>query len=116
MSKSRKVEIKKGEKAATELNRAAERPGRPNPSNREDVHYNVVEAHGVENPDHTKDQTNRKHELAADSEAKAQGAIVPGEDGMSDSLRRAKAISKRKLETAANFQSLRKAHSITRKK
>jgi len=44
MSKETAVKIKKGEKAATELNRAADRPERPNPSNREQVHYNVVPA------------------------------------------------------------------------
>jgi hypothetical protein len=66
--------------------------------------------------DRRHDQHTRRHEFASDGEAKNQGATVPGEDGMSDSMRRAKTISKRRLETAANFQSLRKTHSITRKK
>jgi len=95
---------------------SAERPSRPMPTHREPVQCNVVEARGEANTDYTPDQTTRSHSEAKDPEAIAQGATVPGEDGMSDSMRRAKAISKRRLETAAIFQSLRKAHSITRKK
>jgi hypothetical protein len=95
---------------------SADRPTRPFPTHREPVQCNVVEARGEANPGYTPDQTTRSHSEARDPEAIAQGATVPGEDGMSDSMRRAKAISKRRLETAATFQSLRKAHSITRKK
>jgi hypothetical protein len=125
MSKETAVKIKKGEKAATELNQAAERPVRPNPSNREQVHYNVVEAHGVTSPDYTKPQFERKHELAADSEAKAQGAIVAGKKGDGcveaadpavDSKARFKAIHKRRAETAATFEALRPTVAGTRKR
>jgi hypothetical protein len=108
MSKSTKVEIKKGEKAATELNQAADRPVRVNPSNREEVRYLAVPAHGVENPDYTKDQTVRSHEEANDPAAKAAGAIACGEDGMANAKRRAAHVMAKRRETEAIFDSHRK--------
>jgi hypothetical protein len=79
------------------------------------VQFKPVEAHGVTNPAFTKDQKTRSHELAADSEAKAQGAIVPGENGMTNAKRRFQAIHKRRKETEAVFAANRKATSIVRK-
>jgi hypothetical protein len=120
MSNETAVKIQKGAKAATELNRAADRPGRVNPSNREQVHYNVTEGRGEANPGSTIDQTTRRHELAADSEAKSQGAIVAGkigagcvdsEVGFANAERRAKAIAKRRKETEAVFAANRKMSS-----
>jgi hypothetical protein len=120
---STKVELKKGEKAATELNRAADRPERVNPSNREQV--NVVEAHGVTSPDFTKDQTTRSHELAADNEAKSHGAIVAGkigdgcvdsEPGFANAKRRFAAIHQRRKETEKAFDALRPSVAGTRKR
>jgi hypothetical protein len=108
MSKSTKVEIKKGEKAATELNRAAERPGRVNPSNREQVKYNVTEARS-ENPEYTKDQTVRSHEEAKDPAAKAAGAIACGEDGFANAKRREAHVMAKRKETEAIFDSHRKS-------
>jgi hypothetical protein len=67
MIKETAIKITKGEKTATQLNRAGEPLGRPNASNREPVRFNAVDAHGVTNPDFTKDQTTRSHELATDA-------------------------------------------------
>jgi hypothetical protein len=96
---------------------------RPMPTHREPV--NVVEAHGVTNPDHTKDQTTRSHELAADSEAKPQGAVLAGkvgdgcvdsEPGFANAKRRAQAIAKRRKETEAAFDALRPPVAGTRER
>jgi hypothetical protein len=98
---------------------------RPMPTHREPVNVNVVEAHGVTNPDHTKDQTTRSHELAADSEAKSQGAVVAGkvgdgcvdsEPGFANAKRRAQAIAKRRKETEAAFDALRPPVAGTRER
>jgi hypothetical protein len=118
MSKETAVKIKKGEQAATELNRAADRPERVNPSNREQVKYNVVEAHGVTNPDFTKDQTTRSHELVDDNGAIKAGASKPGtigndrslfyETGAESAKRRAEHVLAKRKETEAIFDSHRK--------
>jgi hypothetical protein len=76
--------------------------------------YICAEAQGVTNPDFTKDQKTRSHELAADSEAKAQDAIVPGENGMTNAKRRFQAIHKRRKETEAVFAANRKKSSIVK--
>jgi hypothetical protein len=76
----------------------------------------VVEAHGVTNPDYTKDQTHRCHEEAKDPAAKAQGAIVSGEDGADNAKRRFAAIRQRRKETEQVFAANRKSSSIVRKK
>jgi hypothetical protein len=118
MSSETAVKIKKGEKAATELNRAAERPERVNPSNREQVKYNVVPAHGVESPEYTKGQTTRKHEVCADKDAIKAGAHKPGtigadrsvsyEVGADSAKRRAEHVQAKRKETEATFDSHRK--------
>jgi hypothetical protein len=115
MSNDTAVKIKKGETAATELNRAAERPGRPNPSNREEVKCISVPAHGVENPGVTPDQTTRSHSEANDPKAKAQGAIL-GKDGLDDGKRRFAAIHQRRKETEKAFDALRPTVAGTRKR
>jgi hypothetical protein len=111
-------------KRAVDKDDNADRPTRPTPSHREAVQYQTVEAHGVTNPDYTKPQFDRKHELAAaldgGSEAKSQGAIVAGKVGDGcveaanpavDSKARFKSIHKRRQETAAVFEANRKKSS-----
>jgi hypothetical protein len=116
MSKETAVKIKKGEKAATELNQAADRPERPNPSNREEIKYIAVPAHGVESPDFTPDQTTRSHSEAKDSAAKSQGAIACDEPGMDNAKRRFAAIHQRRKETEKAFDALRPTVAGTRKR
>jgi hypothetical protein len=103
-------------KTAVDFDKSAERPTREKPTHREPVQVNVVPAHGVTNPDLTPDQTTRSHSEAKDPAAKAQGAIVPGEDGLDNAKRRSAAIIKRRKETEAVFAANRKATSIVRKK
>jgi hypothetical protein len=107
-------------KTAVDFDQAAERPSRPTPSHRTPTPYEVVEADGVKNAEYTKPQFKRSHELAADSEAKAQGAIVHGkisgdciesEPGFENAKRRFAAIHKNRLATAQMFDSLRKKSS-----
>ena len=90
---------------------SAERPSRPFPTHREPSAVNCVEAHGVTNPGTTIDQTTRRHEEAKDPTAKAQGAIVPGEDGMANGKRRFQAIHQRRKQTEAVFAANRKKSS-----
>ena len=116
MSKETAVKIKKGEKAATELNRAADRPERPNPSNREQVHYNVVPGHGATDITYTPEQTTRSHEEAKDPEAIRQGAFVPGEDGVDGAERRAAHVLAKRKETEKAFDALRPSVAGTRKR
>jgi hypothetical protein len=99
------------EKSATDFDQAAERPSRPKPTNRVSTPYNVVEAHGVTNPEFTKDQHVRKHEQASDKDEIAKGQIVVGEDGADAAKRRFKAIHDRRKETAATFDKHRKKSS-----
>jgi hypothetical protein len=80
------------------------------------VSYAVVPAHGVESPDFTRDQTIRSHEQAKDPEAIAQGAFVPGEDGVDNAERRFAAIHNRRQETVDVFAANRKKSSIVRTK
>jgi hypothetical protein len=99
-----------------EKDKSADRPDRQTPTGRVSTPYEVVKAHGVESPDFTEDQTTRSHSEAKDPEAIAQGAFVPGEDGVDGAKRRFAAIHKRRQETAATFAANRKKSSIVRKK
>ena len=98
-------------KTAISADKTADRKDRPTPTMRENVRYNTVEAHGVVSPEYTKDQTVRSHEEAKDPEAKAQGAIAWGENGLDNAKRRFQSINKRRQETAAAFEKNRKKSS-----
>jgi hypothetical protein len=112
-------------KKAVDQDVSADRPNRPTPSHRDPVEYNCVEAHGVTNPDTTKPQYHRVHELAASKEAKSQGAIVTGKvgdgcvkaaDPTADAEARFQSIHKRRKETEKAFDALRPTVAGTRKR
>ncbi len=103
-------------KSAVDFDQAAERPSRPTPTGRVSTPYQCMEAHGATDITYTPDQTTRRHEEAKDPAAKAQGAIVPGENGMANGKRRFAAIHKRRQETAAAFDALRPTVAGTRKR
>jgi len=110
-------------KTAISTDKTADRKDRPKPTMRGNVHYAEVPGHGATDISYTPDQTVRKHELAATSEAKSQGAIVAGkvsdecvdsEPGLANAKRRFAAITKRRKETEAVFAANRKKSSIVK--
>jgi hypothetical protein len=103
-------------RTAVDFDQGAERPDRPKPTNRISAPYELVEAHGVSNPDVTVDQTNRKHEVASDKEWIAQGQIIPGEPGSKNPERRYASIDRNKKATEASFEKLRPTVAGTRKR
>jgi hypothetical protein len=117
-----KMSIKK----AVDKDASADRPTRPTPTHREPVQYNCNEARSETNPDYTKPQFERKHELATDKNATKAGAILAGkvgdgcveaaEDGFANAKRRAAHVMAKRKETEKAFEALRPTVAGTRKR